>query len=382
MKKYILGLIVISLTLFSCKEKTEGFSISGKILNAKGRELILTRLSPTQVINIDTVKLDDKGEFNFTGRSKVPEFYMLSISKTEYFNLLVDSLEQIKITADTKDFAKTYKIIGSEGSILVKNLYDKLTETTNKIDSISKIFNSKRTDTNADSLKAIYDPQIIKIISNQKEFSKSFIDKNINSLASIVALSQTITSQTPILSPDEDIEYFEKVDVSLNKKYPKSETVISLHQYLEKTKNTISNIKIGGIAPDINLASPAGSNITLYSLRGNYVLLDFWASWCRPCRMENPNLVQNFLKYKTKGFTIYQVSLDQTADKWKEAILLDKLGAWSHVSDLLYWDSAPAKKYGIQGIPANFLLDPQGKIIATNLRGDDLGKKLAEIYGF
>jgi peroxiredoxin len=135
-------------------------------------------------------------------------------------------------------------------------------------------------------------------------------------------------------------------------------------------------------APEIDLPSPQGKNIKLSSLKGKYVLLDFWASWCKPCRMENPNVVTNFNKYKSKGFTIYQVSLDQTKEAWISGIKEDNLGQWSHVSDLKFWDCAPAKVYGVQGIPANFLLDPEGKIVATNLRGDDLGAKLKEIYGY
>jgi len=109
-------------------------------------------------------------------------------------------------------------------------------------------------------------------------------------------------------------------------------------------------------------------------------LLDFWASWCAPCRGENPNLVANYKKYHDKGFEIFQVSLDQSKDSWIKAIKADQLN-WHHVSDLKYWSSAPAKLYGVRGIPANFLLDKDGKIIAKNLRGPALGMKLKELFG-
>jgi len=178
--------------------------------------------------------------------------------------------------------------------------------------------------------------------------------------------------------------YYEKVDKTLTAKYPNNEAVKSLHSYLEQVKGGQSQpgvVSVGQEAPEIDLPTPEGKNLKLSSLRGNYVLLDFWAAWCRPCRGENPNLVANYAKYKAKGFKIFQVSLDQTADAWKQAIAADKLN-WNHVSDLQYWNAAPAKVYGVQSIPANFLLDPEGKVIATDLRGEQLGAALAKIYGF
>jgi len=136
---------------------------------------------------------------------------------------------------------------------------------------------------------------------------------------------------------------------------------------------------IGNQAPDIILKSPEGKEIALSSLRGQYVLLDFWASWCGPCRGESSTLVKNFAKYKSKKFTIYQVSLDKSKGPWEGAIKSDKLSEWHHVSDLKGWSCAPAKVYGVQGIPANFLLDPKGVIVAKDLRGGGLGAKLAEV---
>ena len=137
----------------------------------------------------------------------------------------------------------------------------------------------------------------------------------------------------------------------------------------------------GAKAPAFKLPTDDGGTVTLSDFKGKYVLLDFWASWCGPCRHENPNVVKAFNSYKGKNFTILSVSLDQPGkkDKWMKAIHDDHL-TWNHVSDLKFWNNDAAKLYGIQAIPQNLLLDPDGKIIAKNLFGDDLEKKLAEIF--
>ena len=145
--------------------------------------------------------------------------------------------------------------------------------------------------------------------------------------------------------------------------------------------NKIKTVSVGSIAPEIILNDTIGNPIALSSLKGKYVLLDFWAAWCRPCRDENPNILSNYNKYKNKGFEVYQVSLDRTKKDWVKAIKQDNL-SWYNVSDLKYFQSETASLYNIDKIPKGFLLDPNGKIIAKDLelRGDRLGKKLDEIF--
>ena len=169
--------------------------------------------------------------------------------------------------------------------------------------------------------------------------------------------------------------------------YPQYEPVTALH---EQVKTLVAGLNgkgeanpasgQGSLAPEIALPTPAGDTIKLSSTRGSVVLLDFWASWCSPCRLESPNLVKAYDLYHKKGFNIYQVSLDKTKESWIKGIQEDNLGKWIHVSDIQYWNSIVVPLYKIESIPNNYLLDKEGRIIATNLRGDQLQKKLAEIF--
>lgn len=151
----------------------------------------------------------------------------------------------------------------------------------------------------------------------------------------------------------------------------------------ESTSSTVKDstgLNIGDIAPQIALPDPSGKVIPLSSLRGKYVLIDFWASWCGPCRGENPNNVVMYNKYKSKGFEIYGVSLDAKKDAWEQAIRQDQL-SWIHVSDLGFWQSSVVSQYSFQSIPFTVLVDKNGRIIAKDLRGPTLEAKLQELFG-
>lgn len=389
------NLLLISLlfvSLYSCTTGTNEFLVKGKLDNAAGKMVFLSEITQTGLITVDSVLANDKGEFKLKGRTSYPNFYVLRTSPNQYASLILDSADIISVSGNFDDLAKTYKAEGSDIMGLVKQLDDHLEISTAKVDSISKVYQLLSPEKGADTVqKAELDEAFKTIYKEQKEFTKAFIDNNTSSFACMIALSQQIVPRMPILSPAEDLAYFEKVDNALFALYPNSEHVKNLHNYLEQIKNPQaqqnqqappSTFGIGDEVPNIAENNPEGKELSLNSLRGNYVLLDFWAGWCRPCRMENPNLVKNYKKYHKKGFQIFQVSLDQKKEMWTDAIAKDNLGAWNHVSDLGYWQSKHARAYGIQSIPANYLLGPDGKVVGMNLRGEALGNKLKEIYGF
>lgn len=224
--------------------------------------------------------------------------------------------------------------------------------------------------------------QEIQVDSKQeKRIQAEFTQAQAASTAKIKALIPQMGSHlvalwaTNFLPAEKEMASLEEIANRLNQARPNHPQV---KQFVANL-NRLRGVNEGAMAPEINLATPEGPNLALSSLRGKYVLIDFWASWCGPCRRENPNVVKTYANYKDKGFEIYGVSLDQNREAWLKAIETDKL-VWKHVSDLQYWSSAGAQAYQVNSIPQTFLLDPAGRIIAKGLRGTALDQYLAQLF--
>ncbi|MBE9469511.1 MAG: AhpC/TSA family protein [Bacteroidetes bacterium] len=383
MKKF-LYLFIMLFVAYSCTN-ADSFEITGKIENGANKKIHLIDLASVNQTP-DSTNIDKNNEFLFAVNSTEPKDLILYFSMNNYIRLIVKPGEKIKIIADANDLSGTYNVEGSEESSLVKELNKHLSNSMIRLDSLNVIYNNNQNNPKLDSIIQELTQTSNEIFQNEKNFLVSFIEEHKSSLASYVALSQKISQRVALLNPAKDFKYFELVDSALSVSYPDINITKLLNSFVEKTKMQIKkeqtnakNFGIGSVPPDIALPTPKGDTISLYSLRGEYVLLDFWAAWCNPCRMENPNLVANYKKFHHKGFEIFQVSLDRKKDDWVKAIRDDRL-TWHHVSDLKFWKSSAAQLYKIQSIPASYLLDKEGKIIGKNLRGPALEQKLNKLF--
>lgn len=380
MKKFTI-LALASITLYSCSPdsgNTTGFEIKGNLSNSKGEAIYLEKLAQTGVTPIDSATIDEKGEFVMNHASPSIGFYRLRINTSNFCMLVLDSAQKVMITGDARDLGNTFKSEGSPDTKLFAE-YNALAQGQKmRTDSLENIFRTAMVTLKLDSIRAdslsieLQKPYEV-MVSQYSEIVAKKIKENTNSFASIMAIQQ--------LRPEEYLDIYKALDKGLTTKYPDNKDIKSFHGMVQQTEMMVSRteaIKIGNEAPELILPMPNDKDLALTSLRGKVVLVDFWASWCAPCRKELPNVKRAYEKYKNKGFEILGVSLDKDRDAWIEAISKEGL-TWPQVSDLKFWQSEAVQVYAIQSIPYTVLIDKEGKIIATDLRGADLDKKLSEV---
>ena len=340
-------------------------ALSGKITSGgSGGKIMLEHLSPSKAQVVDTAIIDDEGNFAFE-KIVVKEigYYRIKKSDRHFITLILEPKDKTVIESGWELGADPYIVTGSKESLRLQELNNMMTKFYMARDSMNYLFQSNPGD---QSLLLKLQEEFAALSQENVEFARAFIDRDPSSFACLAAAEQ--------LDIEKDMTLFQKIDKGMGEKYPKSAYYIEFH------KMVASHLALsaGSEAPDIILPDAGGNLTKLSSLRGKVVLVDFWASWCRPCRQENPNVVRAYQKYKDKGFEVFGVSLDQSRDKWLEAIQADNLN-WTQVSDLQFWNSSVVKLYDIKGIPFAVLLDREGKIIAKNLRGPELEAKLEEI---
>ncbi|MBW7890192.1 MAG: AhpC/TSA family protein [Chitinophagaceae bacterium] len=361
---------VFLLSLSSCKQHQISTEIYINIQNIPQTQMLsLIRKSadgPAIVLDTVLIKKED-GESSFKTLLDPNAMYSLRFESDGRSILFTNDEPVIRITADWNAFPE-YSI-SSPASNTLRLMLAEFNKRLQKIDSLQLIMNQNA----SDSLKQIWKADLLKEEQEKQDYLKRFSDTTQSAVLALYALG--------ILQQEvEDMEIMEPVINRLANRFPENKEVKTVKNtytaLLEKQK---SNPEVGRMAPLFSLPDTADNEIALQSFRGKYTLVDFWASWCAPCRTENPNIVRVFNQYKDRNFSILGVSLDKNKAAWTEAIHADGL-AWSQVSDLKEWESSVVPLYQIEGIPFNVLLDPDGKIIAMNLRGDELGRKLASIF--
>ncbi|MEI7595358.1 MAG: TlpA disulfide reductase family protein [Bacteroidota bacterium] len=370
MKKIVLLSLAFCFANASYSQTSKEVSIKGTVSNLPRNitKAYLIELNKEQV-PMDSAIIDDKGNFTFkTAKVKSPNFYSVQFEPKKSVVLILSPGEKVVFSSDATDLMNKMNIKGSVESELVFSTQSMVSKFEKKLDSLENVYETQKTSPKADSIYASLIKQYESIEKEKNDKISEFVKLHKQNLSSLFFIEK--------MNFDDNFTLLQEVDALLFAKYP---TVIFVEE-LHKKVQSAAKLAIGAVAPEITLADPDGNLISLSSLRGKYVLIDFWASWCSPCRKENPNVVKLYADFKDKGFEIIGVSLDRSKDAWVNAIKADNL-TWKHISDLKYWQSVAAKEYGVEGIPFTVLLDKEGKIIAKSLRGEALRMKLEELLG-
>jgi thiol-disulfide isomerase/thioredoxin len=383
--KRILMLLTVITVLISCNKAGDNeYIISGTVKGiADGKTVILEKQDNMgQVVPLDTVKVKD-GKFTMTGSAKEPEIMLLQVETTQGKVPFVLENGDIKITID-KDSLQKSKFSGTYNNDVFTKFNDDLTKFQKEFQKkLTSFQNANMAKMNAaqEAKDTITINKLMKeyqgIQKEGMEFYVKFAEGNPKALLSALIVDSMLND------PAVDLVRVKKIYAGFSpelKKYKPGKSIQSKLDKIAKPVSVAPAANLGSVAPDFTGPNPEGKSISLKQSLGKVTLVDFWASWCKPCRAENPNVVALYAKYHAKGLNILSVSLDKEASAWKAAIAKDKL-TWNHVSNLKEFEDPIALQYGINAIPSIYILDAKGVIIAKDLRGEELNAKIASLLG-
>lgn len=359
-------LIVLMAACGKAPEPKE-FTVKGSITNYPEHTLTIHELTPKGLIFLDSAAVNDDGSFELKGSVSEKTFAVIQL-KAGSVVLVIDSLSDMVLSIDASK-PEEFTVNGSPETGRLQELLRLNYGVMAGARELEKKY-------------AMYNDENVPPLTVQERIRSEF-DSIMMLRARVVSdfvlgtensLVPYFVSNYYYFGMDRDYEFLKKVDDKFYPEQARSKYAQELHRKVE----ILGKTAIGSIAPDIVLPDPFGKTVSLSSLRGKTVLVDFWASWCKPCREENPNIVKAYNKYKLRGFDVFSVSLDENREAWQKAINDDRL-LWTHVSDLQKWNSSVVSQYNFEGIPFSVLIDPEGKIIAKDLRGKALDEKLAEV---
>lgn len=358
----ILILLAVILSITGCGKKEKNKSVHGRLRNAENSWIYMQQITEQGDKTIDSVLSEKDGTFKLQNPATDPEFYVLRSNATNVVFLFLKPEDNVEVTGDAKNLEMTYRVRGSKDSELIQQLrsHDRMLS-----DSLGKKYEELRAEN--PELKDSIGLSLQRIYSVEMEnYAKDFIRKNINSIVSL--------SATKFLNQQAELPLMNELGDALASKYSTDNRYVRDYMTLMSELNMLPP---GSMCPEINLQTPEGKTMALSSLKGKVVLIDFWASWCAPCRQQNPHLVEVYNKYKGKDFEIFGVSLDENVAAWKNAIEKDGL-TWPQVSDLKRWESSVVKVFHVEAIPYGILIDRQGKIVAKGIRTEELELKIMD----
>jgi thiol-disulfide isomerase/thioredoxin len=372
-------LIPALVLITACGAQQGSRTVNATIGGGAGLTLYLDKFAGNKPVHIDSVKLDANGKGTMHPPVMPLDFYSLSLSINDRTVVILDSTESVTVEATAGNLSEPVSVTGSAHSELMYGVFKEMKAFDDEKQELVKRLNADRTDNGAiDRMTKLNDEVYLRC--------RTFVSEHKSSPAALAVAVSRLNIQS-------DLQLFQQVRDALKTTIPKSEYYIGFRDQVGRMEQQAQAMKaqeeqmarldnlipLGSEAPDFSQPTPEGKPLSLSSLRGKVVLIDFWASWCKPCRMEMPNVKRVYDQYRSKGFEIIGVSLDRDKGAWTGAIAQDGL-PWKHVSDLGFWNNAAAQQYGVSSIPYTVLVDKEGKVLGKNLRGPALEEKLAEVF--